>query len=125
MNATGEFRKEEVLFFENSYDKRLLQKICKVIAENNTEEANQLIKAYETYKKMDLSDIWADEIELLHYLKAKTFLKEQQYQQAILEINKAIAINKRFDTELAEIYATDHYNLKGQIQLILGNYVMQ
>ncbi|PCH75988.1 MAG: hypothetical protein COB98_07520 [Flavobacteriaceae bacterium] len=113
---------EEVVFFENSFNKQLLQKISQVIAKNNTDKATQLIQAYETYKNMDLSDVWADEVELLHYLKAKTFFKEQQYQQAISEINKAITINKKFDNELAAINATDHYNLKGKIQLIMGNY---
>jgi len=119
---TLESNKEEVLFSENSFDNQLLQKISQVIAENNTEKATQLIKVYESYKNIDSSEVWANEVELLHYLKAKNFSKEQQYHQAIAEINQAISINQRFDNELAEIYATDHYNLKGQIQLILGNY---
>lgn len=122
MKATRESRNEEVIFFEDSLNKQLLQKIDQVISANDTEKANTLIKAYETYKNMDLSDVWADEIELLHYLKAKNCIKEQNYDRAITEINKAIASNKKFDNELADIYATDHYNLKGQIQCILGNY---
>ncbi|PCI00787.1 MAG: hypothetical protein COB81_08325 [Flavobacteriaceae bacterium] len=122
MKATGEFRNEDVLFFENSFNRRLLQKIEQVITAEDTVKANTLIQAYESYKNMDLSDVWADEEELLHYLKAKNFVKEQNYLQAFTEINKAIASNKKFDNELAAIYATDHYNLKGQIELILGNY---
>ncbi len=122
MKTTREQKEEEVLFFENNFDKRLLQKISHVIATNDTEKANMLIQAYETYKNMDFSDRWTNEIELLHYLKAKNYVKEQKYYQGISEINKAIAINKKGNTELAEIYATDHYNLKGQIQQILGNY---
>jgi len=123
MKSIGKLKhKEEVIFYENSYNKRLLKKIDHVISSNNTEKANRLIKSYETFKNMDPSDIWVDEAELLHYLKSKKFIKEQNYHQAIIEINKAIACNKKFDNELADIYATDHYCLKGQIELIIGNY---
>jgi len=123
MKSIGKLKhKEEVIFYENSYNKRLLRKIDHVISTDNTEKANRLIKSYETFKNMDLNDIWVDEAELLHYLKSKKFINEQNYHQATTEINKAIACNKKFDNELAEIYATDHYCLKGQIELTVGNY---
>ena len=121
MKATNSSRNEEIVCIQDSFNKCLLQKIEHVIIAEDTEKASLLIQTYENYKKLDLSDDWADEIEILHYLKAKNFVKKGNYTQAISEINKAIEINEKSDTELAAIYATDHYNLKGQIEHLLGD----
>lgn len=122
MKETVVFRNEKELLNDNNFNKHLLQKIAQVINSEDTEKATILIAAYESYKNNDLETIFPVDIEFLHYLKAKNFVKEQNYHLAITQINKAIDINKTFNNELADIYATDHYNLKGQIQFIQGDY---